>query len=163
MSVPELPSNISSPEEKFQASLRRIYLLIDYMRLYINKSQERLQTLFNSMVAQHQNFKLQMEPRAVSGSNIYLSKVTSHIFFSADMDPDLLAGFYNFQGIGQVFFEPSNIDHHTSRLRTQTRFITSLSCDLKPDINKPISREILVSYDLALDMSASIYSGREIS
>ena len=71
ISVPELPSNISSPEEAFQYSLSRVYLLISGMSWELTKSQERLQILFNCMVAQHQNFKLPMEPQAVSGSDIY--------------------------------------------------------------------------------------------
>ena len=42
------------------------------------------------MVAQHQSFKLQMQPQAVSGYDISLSKVTfQSIFVSADVDPDL--------------------------------------------------------------------------
>ena len=74
MKFPELTSNIFSPEDNFQASLGRVYILIDEMLSNITKSQERLQTLFNSMVAQNQNFKLQMQPHAVSGYDISLSK-----------------------------------------------------------------------------------------
>ena len=55
MSVPEPLSNISSPEDKLQDYLRRVYLLIDKMRSELTKAQERPQTLFNSMVSQHQN------------------------------------------------------------------------------------------------------------
>ena len=42
------------------------------------------------MVAQHQHFKLQMQPQAVSGYDLSLSKVTfQSIFVSADLAPDL--------------------------------------------------------------------------
>ena len=46
--------------------------------------------MYNYMVTQFQNFKLQMQPQEVPVSDISLSKVTSQkIFVSADMDPDL--------------------------------------------------------------------------
>ena len=62
MSVPEIPSNIYSPEERVQVSLRRVYILIYKLLLDLTKSQERLQNIFGFMVAQNQNFKLQMKP-----------------------------------------------------------------------------------------------------
>ena len=100
MSVPELPSDIYSPEEMFKYSLRRVYILIDYLLSELTKSQDRLHTLFNSMVAQYQNSKLQMQPQAVSGSDIYISNVTPHkIVVSAYLDPDLSAGLDYVQGI----------------------------------------------------------------
>ena len=73
MSVPELPSNISSPEETFQASLSTIYIVIDELLLDLIKSQERLQTLFKYMVAQHHISWLKMQPQEVSGYDLYLS------------------------------------------------------------------------------------------
>ena len=92
MSVPELPYNISSPEETLQASIRRVIILcsnitksIVELRSNLTKSQERRQTMFNSMVAH-----LQMQPQAVPVSYLSLSKVTSQkIFVSSDMAPDI--------------------------------------------------------------------------
>ena len=96
MSVPELPSNISHLEETFKASLRRVYILTDKLCSDLTKSQERLQIMFNSMVAQHQHLKLQMKPHAVSASDISISKVTlQNILVSTDMYPDI----YPVQGI----------------------------------------------------------------
>ena len=74
-----------------------------------------------------------------------------------DPDPDLV------QRISQVFSETSNIDPHTSRLRTQTRFFTPLSCDLEPIITMPNPKKIVVSTDLAPDMPADLNSGRVIA
>ena len=93
MSVPELPYNISSPEETLQdsqriiqASLRNITKSIDELqdrlRSDLTKSQERNQTMFNSIVAQLQNFNLQMQPQAVPVSDISLYKVTLQNIFS---------------------------------------------------------------------------------
>ena len=148
----------------FQYYIRKVYLLIDEMRLDLTKSQERLQTLFKYMVSQHQIFKLQMQPQAVSGSDISISNVNSrNIFVSADLAPDLSADIDHVQVISRVFREPSNIDPHISLLQTQTRFVISLSCDLEPDITKPTSRNILVSSDMAPDMSAGINYGRVIA
>ena len=86
------------------------------IRLDNTKSQERLQTQLNSMIDQYQIYKLQMQPQAVYGSDISLSKATSvniglnilkfHIYVTSDLDP------------------------RASRLQTQKRFVTSLSCDL---------------------------------
>ena len=73
MSVPEISSDISSSEEIFKASLKRVYILIGGLRFYLTKSQERLQTLFNYMVDQNENSKLQMQPQAVSSSDISIS------------------------------------------------------------------------------------------
>ena len=56
------------------------------------------------------------------------------------------------QVIAQVFNGNSNLDTRTPRLLTQTRFITPLSCDLKPEISKPTSSKIVVSDYLAPDM-----------
>ena len=43
MSFPYFPSNIYSPEETFQASLRRVYILIGKLHSCLNKSQEGIQ------------------------------------------------------------------------------------------------------------------------
>ena len=72
------------------------------------------------------------------------------------MDPDLDP----VQGIDRVFSESSNIEPRTSRLRTQMRFVTPLSFDLKHDITKPTSRKIIVSADLNSDLSDILYSGQ---
>ena len=114
MSVPELPSKISSPDETFQASPRRLYILIDKMRSgltnwrhkNLTNSLEMLQTMSNYMVTQHQNFELQMQPQAVPGSDLSIYKVTSqNILVSSDLATDLDP----FQGITKFFREPSNI------------------------------------------------------
>ena len=163
-SVPELPSYISSPEDTFHDSLRRVFILIGKMRSYLTKSQERFQTLFNYMVSKHQNSKLQIQSQAVSGSYISLSKSTSRmIFVSDDLDPGLSDSLGPGRGIARVFCEPSNLDPHTSRLRTQTQFVTFLSCDLKYDITKPPSSNIFLLADMDPDLSAGLNSVRVIS
>ena len=68
------------------------------------------------MIAQYQIYKVQMQPQAFYGSDLSLSKATSvnlglntlkfHIYVTSDIDP------------------------RASRLQTQKRFVTSLSCDL---------------------------------
>ena len=71
-----------------------------------------------------QNYKLQMKPQEVPVSDLSLSKVTyQKIFVSADLAPDIDP----VQGIYRVFSKPSNLDPHTSRFRTQTRFVTPIS------------------------------------
>ena len=116
--------------------------------------QERIQTILNYMIALHQIFKLQMQSKAVSGSDISLSKSTSwNIFVSTDMVPDLSDGIDLVQGISIVFWEPSNLDPHTSHLWTHTGFVRSLSCDFEPDITNSTSSKIVVSADMDPDMS----------
>ena len=101
--------------------------------------------MYNYMVSQLQNSKLQMQPQAVPVSDLSLSKFTSQrIFVSAD----LATGIDPVQGIDRVFSEPSNLDPHTSRLQTQTWFVTLLSCDIEPDITNPTNRKIFVSADM---------------
>ena len=96
--------------------------------------------MYNYMVAQIQFFKLQMQPKAVPVYDISLYKVTPQkIFVSADLYPDNDP----VQAIDRVFIKYYNIDPHTSGLRTQTRFATPLSCDIKPDINKPTPQNIV--------------------
>ena len=87
MSVPEIPSNISSSEDTFQDSLRRLCILIDNFRSdltkwfhqNLTKSQERLQTMPNSMVNQNQIFYIQLQPQVVPGSDLSISKVAPHV------------------------------------------------------------------------------------
>ena len=77
------------------------------------------------------------------------------ILISADLDPDIDP----VKAINRLFSKPCNNYPHTSRLRIQTRFVTPLSCDLKPDITKPTSRKIIVSSDIGPDLSAGLDSG----
>ena len=59
------------------------------------------------MVAQLQNFKIQMQLQAVPVSDISLSNVTyQKIFVSADLAPDIKP----FQGTTRVFSELSKLD-----------------------------------------------------
>ena len=90
-----------------------------------------------------------MKPQVVSGSDLSLSKVIyQNILVSSDMSPYI----DTFQVIAQVFSETYNIDPHTSRLKNKVRLITPLSCDLKPDITKSTSSNIVFSADLAPDI-----------
>ena len=115
----------------------------------LTKSKERIQNIFNYMITQHQNFRIQMKPKTVSGSDISISKDTPYnILVSSNMDTDLSAGITPVRGIARVFRKHYNIEPHTSRLLTQTRFVTSLSCDLETNITIPTSRKIVVSADL---------------
>ena len=66
----------------FRDSLGRVSILIEKMRSYPTKSQERLQNLFDYMIFQHQNFKLQMQNQAVSGFDLYISKTFYQNIFS---------------------------------------------------------------------------------
>ena len=111
-------------------------------------SRERLQTLINTMIAQYQISKLQIQPQAVSVSDISLSKVTCVNI-----------------GINPFKFPidiTSDIDPHISNLQTQTWFVMSISCDLEPDITIPISRNIFVLDYLDTDMSSGINPGQGI-
>ena len=145
--------------------------------LHLNKLNERNKTMYNSMSDQHQNVKLQMQPQAVPGSGLYISKVApqpqavpgSDIFLSQVTPQNILVSYDlapdpdPVQRIARDFNEPSNIDPRTSRLRTQTRFITPLSCDLEPNTTKTNYRKCFVSADLGPDMSASVDSGGVIA
>ena len=113
--------------------------------------------MFNYMISQHQNFKLQMQPQTVSGSDLSHSKATSQKNCNQDdLDPDISNGLNPGLGITQVFREPSNLDSHTSRLKTQMHFVTPPSCDLKPDTTKPTYRKIVVSANLDSSLSACL-------
>ena len=107
------------------------------------------------------NFKLQMQPQAVPVSDFsFLTKPTSRkIVVSSDLDPNQSAGIDYGGVIAQGFCGPSNHEPHISRLRTQMRFFTPLSCDLEPDITKPNPRNIVISSDLDPDTSTSFGSG----
>ena len=65
-----------------------------------------------------------------------------NIFASSDLYTDLSSGLDYGVEIAPGFRGTSNHDPHISRLRTQTRFFTPLSCDLEPDITKPTPRKI---------------------
>ena len=107
------------------------------------------------------NFKLQMQPQAepVSDSSILTKLNSRKIFASSDLATDLSSGLDYGLAIAPVFHGPSNHDPHISRLRTQTRFFTPLSCDLEPDITKPTPRNIFASSDMDTDPSAGFNSG----
>ena len=149
MSVLGLPSNISSLDEKFQASLRRFSVLIDKTRLDLTKIclyntnlQERLKNQLNYMIAKHQIFKLQIQIQVVSGSDISISKSDC-----------VNIGFNPLKVTTDVY---SNHDAHKSHLRNQTQFLTSLNCDLESNITMPTSRNMFVSADLATGISAGL-------
>ena len=69
--------------------------------------------MYNYMVDQLQNFKLQMQPQAVPVSDLSLSKVTpQNIFVSDDLNPDLDP----VQAIDQVYSEKSKSYSHPSNV-----------------------------------------------
>ena len=132
MSVPELLYGISSPEEAFQDSLRRVNILIDELRF--KDSLRRVNILIDEMRSTF--------TKSIEELRSYPNKVTSQkIVLSAGIAPDI----DHLQVINQVLSKPSISNPQTSRLQTQTRFITPLSCDLELDITKPTSRKIVVS------------------
>ena len=132
-------------------------------RIFRQTIYEQDQTMYNYMVDQFPNLKLQIQPQLVPVSDLSISKVNhQNILVSADLGIDI----YHVQAIYRVFSKPSNHDPHTSRLQTQTRFFTPLSCDLEPDISLPISdfsiskfthQKILVSDDLGIDLDPVQY------
>ena len=118
-------------------------------RVFSKTIYKRNKMVYNYMIAQIQNFNLQMQLQAVPVSNLSLSKVTpQNIFVSSDVDPDLDP----VQAITWIFNYSPNLDPHTSRLQTQSKFITPLSCDIKPDITNTNSQKIFVSADLDPDI-----------
>ena len=95
-----------------------------------------------------QNFKLQMQSQAVPVSDISLFNVTNqNIFVSSDLAPDIDP----FQGITRLFSEHSNLGPQTSFLQNQTRFVTTLSCDLEPEITKSVSRKTKITQSTSED------------
>ena len=92
--------------------------------------------------------------------NLGLKKPTSRkIFTSSDLATDLSSGLDSGVAIAPGLRGPSNRDPHISRLQTQTRFFTPLSCNLEPDITKHTLRKIFASSDLATDLSSGLDSG----
>ena len=96
MLVPKPPYRISSPEEAlaFQSNITKsideLCKSIDELSSYLNKVHERNKTMYNYMVAELQNLKLQMHPQTVAVSDISLYKVTSQKnFVSADLASDI--------------------------------------------------------------------------
>ena len=83
MLVPKIPYRISSPEEPLDCqrnitkSIDELCKSIDELSSYLNKVHERNKTMYNYMVAEIQNLKLQMHPQTVTVSDISLYKVTS--------------------------------------------------------------------------------------
>ena len=137
----------------------RVYNLIEEMRSDLIKSQDRLHTLFNPMIPQHQTLKIKMKPKAVYSSDISLSKATSwKIFVSTDMAPDLSAGINPVQGIALVFHETSNTKPHTSHIWTHIELITYLSYDPEPEITKYNSRKVLIS-EIRISQTVLILDG----
>ena len=112
------------------------------IRLYNIKSQEILQTQLYSVIIQHQIPKLQMQPLAVSGYYLSLSNTTC---VNIGLNPLKVPTYF-----------PSGIDPHASRLWTQKRFVTSLSCDLEPDIPIPTYQDIFILDGMAPELSAVI-------
>ena len=100
------------------------------------------------MLAQHQTYKLQIQPQTVSGSYLSLFKA-----------PCFTLGINTLRVTKCV---PSNIDPHSSRLLTQKWFVTFLICDLELNIIMPTYRKIYMLDDLASYMSAGINLCREI-
>ena len=161
MSIPELHSNIPFPEDKSQVSLTSACILMDYMLSSITKSQERLQTMFNSIVTQHQNFNLQMEPQALSGSDISLYKVNYlQIYVSYDIDPEQLYGVYY---VSRTYLEFSmkflilTLTHIVFELRRSSSHPSVVTYSLTPPSLPPV--ECFVSADLAPDSSAGLNYG----
>ena len=75
-----------------------------------------------------------------------------NIFASSDLATDLSSGLDYGVTITPGFHGPPNHDPHISRIQTQTRFFTPLSCDLEPDITKPTPRKIFASSDMDPDL-----------
>ena len=130
MLVPEIPFNISSPQEIFKASLEKLQTKIDAFHLNYTKkmektlssstkkirSQERLQKMLNTTHSQLQISKLQTQPMEVSGFDLSLVKAT---YFDFGFNNDKATKYF-----------PSGILPAASCLQTQMNFVTSLSCDL---------------------------------
>ena len=108
-----------------------------------------IQTRFNYMINQHQISKFKMQPQAVYGSDISLSKATC-----ANLGLNILK---------VPTYVPSDIYPCKSRRQTQTWFIISLSCDLEPEITIPKFRKIFILADLDPDLSSGLNPGRLIA
>ena len=101
------------------------------------------------LTAQLQIIKRQTQCQAVSGSDIYLSKAAC---VNIGLNP-----------LKVPTDVPSDLDPHASHLQTKTQFVTSLSCELEPDITIPTSHKIFILADLDPDMSDGLDPGQEIS
>ena len=101
------------------------------------------------MFSQHHLFKLQIQPWAVSGSDLSLSKATC-----------VTLGLNTPEVTIDV---TSAIDPHTSCLQTHIWFVTPLNCDLRPDIIMPTYWNIILSADMAPDMFVGLDRGRSIA
>ena len=152
ISDPELPYKISSSVEISKIVDDLIFHLYKIF-LHNIKVHQQNQTML-------QNLKLQMQPQLVPVSDFsILTKPTSRMFVaSSDLTPYPLDNLDSRGVIAQGFCGPYNHDPHISRLRTQTRFFTPLSCDIEPDITNPTSSKIVVSSDLGPNQWAGIYS-----
>ena len=90
-----------------------------------------------------------MQPQAVYVSDLYLYKAT-HVNIGLNT-------------IKVPTYVTFDLDPLTSWLIIQTRFVTSSSCDLDPDITMPTSRKIFVSAGLYLDLSAGLDTDQVIT
>ena len=108
MSVPELPS------------IGRVSILIDNMHSELTKLQERFK-LCPIILSPNINtsiFKFNLR-KCLDLSSLFKKTTYQKILFTSDLSPDILSCINPGQVIDQVFFEPSNIDPHTSCLLTQ--------------------------------------------
>ena len=136
MSVPELPYSISSPEEAFQASTRRINILLDELCSNLTESIEEFHSDLNKgneiMVAQlHernqtllQNYKLKMKPLWYLYFQGYFPE-DFRLSWSSSWSWSCPGNFYSLQQTFQYWpshITPSNSDtvHHTPQLWYRT-------------------------------------------
>ena len=124
--------------ERFSALIDNFYLVFIKIRSYNIKSQDRFQTILNYICNQHQIHKHKEQPRAVYGSDIYLTKATCFYF-----------GLNTIKVTTYVF---SDLDPDTSCPKTQTCFVTLISCDLEPDITMPTYCNIVILADIYPDL-----------
>ena len=94
--------------------------------------------MLTSIRAPLQLSNLQNQPKEVFSSDLYISKATC---FNFGLDP-----------INITMVVSYDIDPDTSRLQTQTWFVTFLIFELKPDITMPTSLNILISYYIYTDL-----------
>ena len=90
-----------------------------------------------------------MQPLAVSGYYLSISNTTC---VNIGLNPLKVPTYF-----------PSGIDPHASRLWTQKRFVTSLSCDLEPDIPIPTYQDIFILNGMTPELSAVIDPGWAIN
>ena len=128
MSGPELPYKISSSEEII-AFLRKITKRVDDLLLHLNKMRLHDNKLHQQNQTMLQNFKLQMQTKAVPVSDLsILTKPTSRkIVASSDLATDPSAGLDSGGVIAQVFRGPSVRIH---RIWTYNRPPKPTGCQL---------------------------------